>query len=1267
MKYMLKPLTPLLIFLAVQWEAAAQCEKPVIIADDATACSGGKTYLHTKDIPGATYLWSDGATTASRQAGAGKYAVTVTIGGCEKTSDTITIRTVQAPMVYADKPLQICTGESITFFADTGNTWRRKPDMPADGRSGAVSVSIGSKAYMGTGTATGRTNDWWEYDDASGLWTQKADFPGQARSQAIGFAINKKAYVGLGATADVLGVQDFYEYDPFTNSWSAKADFPGAGVYSAVAFSAGNKGYAGLGLAGPFFAEPKFWAYDPATDSWSQIANFPGSKRQAAVAFSINGKGYVTCGVTDAPGPTNDCWEYDPATNSWAAQPPLPGAGRNMATGFNIGSRGYVLGGLGSVAAELWEFHNNTWTKRANYPGANQSLMSAFGFSERALVFGGSAQNKEVWEYRPDYSLEWSDGSTGYSYTTNLTGFHYAVYSTPKGCIPSAIFNVTKAGVSTAIAINGHDTICEKDSVKLSAASGDNWTQKNNFPTNVYFACGMSIGNLAYIASGNGGTQLKFRKYDPSTDTWTQLPDLPMTYLAASQGIAWRGKLWAYGSDRSMYMFDPVTEVWTKKAVCPIQVTNAQTFLLNDQIFLCGGANGSTSFKEVYAYDLVNDNWARKNDMPYIVGSGVAFALHGKGYVCTGNSNYGSVSGTPHSAVFLQYDPASDSWTELPPFPGGPRGAGIQFSDGYKAYVGLGNNNGNVLGDIWEFDPVTLSWTRMTDIPIGRFATQAFVAGRYAYIVGGHTTGPRNDVWQYELPHHYQWSDGRTGKSIWVKETGEYGLTVTSHTGCTATGTPAKIKMLPTTRIVQHPADTAVCADASLQFAGNATGDEVTFQWQFNGNDLSDDGAYTGTQTDQLSIGEATVPGVFRLIANGTCGADTSMEATLTVWALPSKPVITPDGPTTFCEGDAVTLASSATNGNTWSTGANGQDITVSTAGTYTVSVTDNNGCTSPVSDAVTVTVNPVPDKPAITAGGDLDFCEGGTVTLNSSAGATYTWSNGATTQAIDVHTAGSYTVQVTDANGCVSPASDPVTITVSPNPPQPVITAGGPLEFCAGNNVMLSTAPAAQYHWSNGSSSQSITVNQSGNYTVQIRDANGCISPASASVTVTVHPLPTGTISTRGPLVADNTRYMELQAPQLPGATYRWNTGDSTANIRVSQSGYYRVTVTNATGCAQSFDINVELIDLTKIPNTFTPNRDGINDYWSVPNLHLFPQARVSIFNRNGNKVFEATGGNIRWDGTSNGKELPAGVYYYILDLRDGGQPVNGWINLMK
>src|SRR5690606_30217155 len=141
----------------------------------------------------------------------------------------------------------------------------------------------------------------------------------------------------------------------------------------------------------------------------------------------------------------------------------------------------------------------------------------------------------------------------------------------------------------------------------------------------------------------------------------------------------------------------------------------------------------------------------------------------------------------------------------------------------------------------------------------------------------------------------------------------------------------------------QHPADTAVCADASLQFAANATGDEVTYQWQFNGVDLSEGSTYTGTQTSQLGIADASVPGqgVFRLIANGTCGADTSAEATFTLYALPTKPTITPSGLTEFCDGGSVTLTSSAAATYTWSNGATSQDIDVNTNGSYTVQVRD--------------------------------------------------------------------------------------------------------------------------------------------------------------------------------------------------------------------------------------------------------------------------------------------------------------------------------------
>ena len=97
--------------------------------------------------------------------------------------------------------------------------------------------------------------------------------------------------------------------------------------------------------------------------------------------------------------------------------------------------------------------------------------------------------------------------------------------------------------------------------------------------------------------------------------------------------------------------------------------------------------------------------------------------------------------------------------------------------------------------------------------------------------------------------------------------------------------------------------------------------------------------------------------------------------------------------------------------------------INVTTAGSYTVRVTNAAGCQSAASTATIVTVNALPATPTITAGGLTTFCSGGNVTLTSSAGTSYLWSNAATTSSINVTTAGSYTVQVTNAAGCQSAA----------------------------------------------------------------------------------------------------------------------------------------------------------------------------------------------------------------------------------------------------
>ena len=119
------------------------------------------------------------------------------------------------------------------------------------------------------------------------------------------------------------------------------------------------------------------------------------------------------------------------------------------------------------------------------------------------------------------------------------------------------------------------------------------------------------------------------------------------------------------------------------------------------------------------------------------------------------------------------------------------------------------------------------------------------------------------------------------------------------------------------------------------------------------------------------------------------------------------------------------------------------------------------------------VTVNALPVTPTITAGGPTTFCDGGSVTLTSSAGTSYLWSNGATTASINITTSGSYTVQVTNASGCQSAVSAATNVTVNAIPPTPTITAGGPTTFCDGGSVTLTSSAETSYLWSNAATSR--------------------------------------------------------------------------------------------------------------------------------------------------------------------------------------------------
>ncbi|MBL0070777.1 MAG: hypothetical protein IPP34_02605 [Bacteroidetes bacterium] len=182
-------------------------------------------------------------------------------------------------------------------------------------------------------------------------------------------------------------------------------------------------------------------------------------------------------------------------------------------------------------------------------------------------------------------------------------------------------------------------------------------------------------------------------------------------------------------------------------------------------------------------------------------------------------------------------------------------------------------------------------------------------------------------------------------------------------------------------------------------------------------------------------------------------GTSTSSPVSVTVLSLPTA-TVTAGGPTTFCQGGTVTLTGSAGSSWLWSPGnQTSQAITVSTAGTYNVRVTGSNGCTK-VSSNATVIVNSLPTS-TITAGGATTFCQGGSVNLTASSGSSYLWSPGnQTTQTLNVSASGSYTVRVTNSNGCTK-VSSATSVTVNALPTA-TITPSGSLSIPAGGNVTL-------------------------------------------------------------------------------------------------------------------------------------------------------------------------------------------------------------------
>ncbi|MDA8577137.1 T9SS type A sorting domain-containing protein, partial [Schleiferiaceae bacterium] len=333
----------------------------------------------------------------------------------------------------------------------------------------------------------------------------------------------------------------------------------------------------------------------------------------------------------------------------------------------------------------------------------------------------------------------------------------------------------------------------------------------------------------------------------------------------------------------------------------------------------------------------------------------------------------------------------------------------------------------------------------------------------------------------------YLWSNGATTSATSVSASGNYSVTLTNADGCSTTtsATAVTVNTPPTATIISTGTG-AICAGASETLS--ATSGMSSYQWYANGTAIT--GATSATYTANAS-GNYSVSVVD---ANGC--SDISTSYSITNAAAPVA-TITNAGSSVLCSGGSATLsAPSGMSSYLWSDGSTSQSITTSTAGNYTVTVTNAGGCsaTSPTTVISTSQIT----APTVTSNGALEFCDGGVVSLAVPTGyISFMWNNGSNFSQITATTSGDYYAQVMNADGCTA-YSDTVTVEVFPTPPTPSIS------YTANDTLMTSSEVTGNQWYFNGNmmpgeTGQTLRPLNLGNYSVRVVDNNGCEGDMSA------------------------------------------------------------------------------------------------------------------------------------------------------------------------
>lgn len=487
----------------------------------------------------------------------------------------------------------------------------------------------------------------------------------------------------------------------------------------------------------------------------------------------------------------------------------------------------------------------------------------------------------------------------------------------------------------------------------------------------------------------------------------------------------------------------------------------------------------------------------------------------------------------------------------------------------------------------------------------------------------------------------YLWSTGATTQSIQTNLAGTYTVLHTFSQTCSNFSTFNLINGDP---VVNLGPDKTICnTDSALLDAKNLSS---TYTWS------------TAETTSSINVKQAGTYWVTVTKNNGCYKTDT-----INIYHFPIPPAVI-NGTDSLCEGATLALSATPVSGATYSwtsttgfTSANSAisipNTVLANSGRYILEV-KKNGCSG--FDTAFVLIKPYPGA---NISGSTTYCERDTISLKTDtvAGATYKWlsNTGYTSNTqhlllpnVKTNQSATYTVQV-NLNGCVSSASANVLVK-----PIAKINLGKDTTFCAYDEIVLNAAyPSTTYEWSTGSTASSIVVNTPGIYWVKAT-YGGCTSTESIALDYKIMPIAKagndqtillgGTARINAVKSSVNSSYFWTPSQSLDRADISNPKATPTADQR------YVLTVTSVEGCVLKDTLDVFVDTKLAIPNSFSPNGDGINDKWIIPHFESIINARVEIYNRSGMMVYSSTGYDNPFDGTYNGKPLPVGTYYYII-----------------